>query len=116
MEDNLLDKLSKLKRYDYNTHQSVIGWKDLEELLKEDEEPAKETPSAADIVLDFLIDYSCNSRPIGAAWRLHDDDRNTEPLTVEAWKAYRQLDSQEEAEVLIKLGNYIKNYWEERGY
>lgn len=112
MEDNLLEKLSKLKRYDYSTHQSVIGWKDLEELLKEEEE----TPSSADIVLDFLIDNACNSRPLAAAWRLHEDNNDKEPSSKEAWMAYRQLDSLEEAEVLIKLGNHIKNYWEERGY
>lgn len=31
MEDNLLEKLGKLKKYDYNIHQSVICWKDLED-------------------------------------------------------------------------------------
>lgn len=60
------------------------------------------------VVLDFLKErYSSLHSVIGVLYQLHEENMTTNPNSVEAWKSYRELNSEQEAEVIREFGTWV---------
>lgn len=60
------------------------------------------------VVLDFLKErYFAVHDVIGVLYQLHEENVTTNPNSVDAWKSYRELSNEQQAEVIKEFGTWV---------
>lgn len=60
------------------------------------------------VVLDFLKErYLMVREVIGVLYQLHEENMTTNPNSVDAWKSYRELSNEQQAEVIKEFGTWV---------
>lgn len=60
------------------------------------------------VVLDFLKErYLMVRDVIGVLYQLHEENMTTNPNSVDAWKSYRELSNEQQAEVIKEFGTWV---------
>lgn len=60
------------------------------------------------VVLDFLKErYLMVRDVIGVLYQLHEENMTTNPNSTDAWKSYRELNNEQQAEVIREFGTWV---------
>lgn len=60
------------------------------------------------VVLDFLKErYLIVRDVIGVLYQLHEENMTTNTNSVDAWKSYRELNNEQQAEVIKEFGTWV---------